>query len=112
MVAAYSAGGVAAFGAALYGPAWSPEMAPADPEAVGRDLGMFRCFEPRPPAPGSGPVLVTVGGNSPSIRHEAADQLQINFHYEVRVLPHASHAVHLEQPAALAALITARALGA
>ena len=54
VAAAYARGGVAEFGRTLYGPTWRPELAPTDPDAVGRDLAMFRQFEPRPPAPGSG----------------------------------------------------------
>jgi pimeloyl-ACP methyl ester carboxylesterase len=105
MITAYADGGVAAFGATLYGPMWSLEMAPADPEAVGRDLAMFRGFEPRPPAPGSGDVLVTVGERSPAIRHEAARRLHERLGLPSRIIAGSGHAAHLEQPAALARLI-------
>src|SRR5947209_17129198 len=62
VVAGWSAGGVAGFGTALYGSSWDPSMAPDDPDAVARDLAMFRRFEPSPLVPGNGRVLVTVGG--------------------------------------------------
>src|SRR5581483_4972902 len=59
VVAAYAAGGAAAFGAALYGPAWTPsELAGTstdagtgtDADRVARDIAMFRRFEPAAPA--------------------------------------------------------------
>ncbi|MGB9279871.1 MAG: alpha/beta fold hydrolase [Pseudonocardiaceae bacterium] len=105
MAAAFVSGGVDAFGATLYGPAWRPAYAPADPDAVARDLAMFQAFEPRPPAPGSGPVTITVGERSPQIRHEAARLLAERFVLPVRVLPGSGHAAHLDQPIGLAALI-------
>jgi pimeloyl-ACP methyl ester carboxylesterase len=103
--AAFAAGGVTGFAAALYGPSWQPTNAPASPDAVSRDLAMFRGFEPRAPATGSGPVIVTVGQLSPPIRHRAAAALHDSFGLEVRVLPATSHAVHLDNPAVLAQLI-------
>ena len=46
---AYASGGSVAFGATLYGPAWTADLAPVDPEAVGHDLAMFSRFEPSSP---------------------------------------------------------------
>ena len=105
MRAAYQAGGTAAFAAALYGPAWTPGEAPSDSGAVPRDLAMFRAFEPAAPAPGSGPLAVTVGECSPPIRHESVRRLGDRFGLPVWQLPGARHAVHLEQPALFAAAI-------
>ena len=63
VVAGWTTGGVAGFGSALYGPSWDPSMAPADADAVARDLAMFRRFEPARAGVrgGNGRVLVTVG---------------------------------------------------
>jgi pimeloyl-ACP methyl ester carboxylesterase len=105
MVAAYQDGGVNSFAATLYGPAWHLEMAPADGDAVGRDLAMFRIFEPRGAAPGAGDVLITVGEHSPAIRYEAAEALKREFGYPVAVLPGSTHAAHLEAAPELADLI-------
>lgn len=102
---AYERGGAPAFAATLYGPAWTPELAPADPGAVGRDLAMFRRFEPAAPAAGSGPVLITIGAGSPPIRHEAARRLHEQFGFDTRTVAGSGHAVHLEQPQRLAELI-------
>ncbi len=94
--AAYQAGGVAGFAAALYGPSWTPAEAPEDPGAVARDLAMFSAFEPAAPAAvGGGPVVVTVGERSPRA-------LAGTFGFPVRELPGAHHAVHLDAPAAFA----------
>lgn len=105
VVAAYRDGGIPAFAAALYGPAWTPAEAAADRGAVGRDLAMFRAFEPAPPVPGTGQVLLTVGELSPEIRHESVRRLAAAFTLDVAVIPGASHAVHLENPVAFAAAI-------
>ncbi|HWS57454.1 MAG TPA: alpha/beta hydrolase [Actinotalea sp.] len=105
VVAGYAAAGVPGFGAALYGPSWSPAMAPADPGAVARDLAMFRRFEPSPVAAGQGPVLVTVGGASPPPRHAAARVLGERFGVQVRVLPGCAHFVQQDAPDVLAAVI-------
>jgi pimeloyl-ACP methyl ester carboxylesterase len=108
--AAYQAGGVAGFGRALYGPAWTPAEAPDDPGAVARDLAMFSAFEPVRPAPGAaGPVVLTVGERSPRARHESVRRLAEALGCEVRQLPDAHHAVHLDHPGAFAAAIREQA---
>jgi pimeloyl-ACP methyl ester carboxylesterase len=107
MVAAYSDGGTPAFAATLYGPAWTPAEGPADPGAVGRDLAMFRAFEPAGPAEGEGPILLTVGALSPQIRHESVGRLAAAFALPTAVIAGTAHAAHLENPAALAAQIRA-----
>jgi pimeloyl-ACP methyl ester carboxylesterase len=109
--AAFAAGGVPAFGAALYGSAWTLAEAPADPGAVARDLGMFSRFEPAGPGPGSGPVVITVGACSPPARHTAAARLAGRFGFRVVVIPGAGHAVHLSHPAAFAGVIRSVAAG-
>jgi pimeloyl-ACP methyl ester carboxylesterase len=106
MAAAFADGGVPAFGQTLYGPCWRPTDAPADPAAVARDLAMFVRFEPAPPRPTPGPVVVTVGERSPEVRHRAAEALRRELGLPVRVLPGCGHAAHLEAPAAFAALLT------
>ncbi len=104
MAAAYASGGVPAFGAALYGPAWTTAMAPDDPDAVRRDLAMFRAFEPSAlSAPPSG-AMTTVGARSPAVRHEAARALQSHSGLPYEVIEGCGHAVHLERPEALAVL--------
>jgi pimeloyl-ACP methyl ester carboxylesterase len=104
--AAYRAGGVAGFARALYGPAWTPAEAPADPSAVARDLAMFASFEPAAPALGTVvPVVLTVGEQSPLARHESVRRLAEKFGLPVRELPGAHHAVHLDAPAVFAAEI-------
>jgi pimeloyl-ACP methyl ester carboxylesterase len=104
--AAYAQGGVPAFARALYGSAWTAAEAPADPDAVARDLAMFSSFEPAAPAAGVGPVIITVGERSPAVRHEAAARLSAEFALPVEVIPGAGHAVHLTHPAAFAAVIS------
>lgn len=105
VAAAYAENGVSGFGTALYGPLWNPSMAPADPDAVGRELPMFRAFEPAAAAPDQGPVLVTVGAASPPPRHAAASALHEHLGYPVRVVADAAHFVAVEQPEAFALLI-------
>ena len=104
MVAAYASGGVTAFGAALYGPAWNAAMAPDDPDAVLRDLSMFRAFEPAalPTLPDG--VLTTVGALSPAVRYEAAGALRSRCGVPYQIIDDCGHAAHLERPEALASL--------
>ena len=110
---AYTAHGVPGFGSALYGPAWDPSMAPADEAAVGRDFAMFRAFQPTPPTPTrpptpsgpSGPVLTTVGALSPPARFAAARALLEFAGLPYLALDGCGHAVHLERPEALAAVV-------
>lgn len=111
MAAAYASGGVAAFGAALYGPAWTAAMAPADPEAVRRDLAMFRAFEPAALAAPPDGAMTTVGAQSPAIRHEAARALRSHCGLPYRIIEGCGHAAHLERPDALASLAGRLALG-
>lgn len=103
LAAAFATGGVDAFAATLYGPSWTPAMAPADPDAVARDLGMFRAFEPGPPLV---PLITSVGADSPPIRHEAARLLAASYGLPLQILPGTAHAVHLDNPAELAKRIT------
>ena len=104
VAAAYASGGVAAFGAALYGPAWTAAMAPADPDAVRRDLAMFSAFQPTPHPSVPGTALTTVGSRSPAVRHAAARALQVHCALPYRVIDDCGHAAHLECPEALASL--------
>jgi pimeloyl-ACP methyl ester carboxylesterase len=103
---AYASGGTAAFAAALYGPAWTPAEAPPDADAVvARDLAMFAAFEPAAPDRASGPVVITVGECSPSVRHESVRRLAGRFALTQWTIPGARHAAHLEHPEQLAAAI-------
>ncbi len=112
VAAAWAEGGLAAFGRTLYGPTWDVTDGPGDPSAVERDLAMFLEFEPAAPAPGP-PVAVriTVGENSPPVRHRAAQRLHERFGFPVTVIPGAGHAVHREQPERFAALLRPLAVG-
>lgn len=105
VVTAYAVGGVPGFGSALYGPGWTTDMAPQDPGAVARDLAMFRAFQPGPVAPGQGPAVVTVGADSPPLRHEAAQALEQRFALPTRVLPGCRHFVQHDHPEELAAAV-------
>jgi pimeloyl-ACP methyl ester carboxylesterase len=68
---------------------------------------MFTSFEPAAPAAaGAGPVLLTVGEQSPRPRHESVRRLAEKFGFAVRELPGAHHAVHLDAPAVFAATIS------
>ncbi|MDX6213100.1 MAG: hypothetical protein QOF82_2187 [Frankiales bacterium] len=109
VVAAYRAGGVTGFAATLYGPLWSAADGPADDAAVARDLAMFRGYEPAAPADGAGPVLLTVGGDSPPVRHQVATALTTALGVPSRTIPGVGHAVHLEAPGMFAALLLAAA---
>lgn len=98
-------GGVAGFGHALYGPGWSPADAPADPPAVSRDFAMFGAFEPTTVGPFAGPVLLTVGEYSTASRHQSVRALSAHLDVPYQVIPGARHAVHLDAPAAFAAVV-------
>jgi pimeloyl-ACP methyl ester carboxylesterase len=105
MAAAYGAGGVEAFATTLYGPRWSLADAPEDLDAVGRDLAMFRSYEPSAPAPGAGPVLLTVGGRAPPVRPEVQAALTSALGLQGRMIAGVSHALHLNSPGAFAAVL-------
>jgi len=108
MAAAFAEGGTPRFAQALYGPRWRPELGPVDPGAVARELSMFRAFEPAPARPGQGPVLVTVGSDSPAPRHAAGSALESRLGYETAVLPGCRHFLPQENPEALVRLIRVR----
>ncbi|MGF7234894.1 MAG: alpha/beta fold hydrolase [Frankia sp.] len=106
VAAAWAEGGLAAFGRTLYGSTWDVSDGPRDPAAVERDLAMFLEFEPAAPAPGAAVrITITVGENSPPVRHQAAQRLRDRFGFSVAVIPGAGHAVHREQPERFAALL-------
>lgn len=109
MAAAFAAGGVPAFGAALYGPGWSLADAGEDVDAVGRELPMFRGFEPTASALPASAALVTVGARSPEIRHDAARALHDRLGYAWTLVPGAAHFVAREAPEEFADLIAHRA---
>lgn len=105
VAAAYAAGGVPALARTLYGPAWQLTDAPSDPGAVERDLAMFLEFEPGPLPDRAIPIIITVGADSPPVRHRAAAVLHDRLELPVRVIPGCGHAAHLEAPAAFARLL-------
>jgi pimeloyl-ACP methyl ester carboxylesterase len=110
VAAAYARGGVEAFGKTLYGPSWTPAFAGGDTGAVGRDLPMFRAFEPQAAAHGQGPVLVTVGTESPPIRHESGVVLRDRLGYRLGTIDGASHFAAWDAPSAFARTIAAMAI--
>ena len=103
VAAAYENGGVPGFGRALYGESWTPADGPDDPGEVARELAMFRAFEPRPSAPGVGPVLLTVGADSPAPRQASVQALAGLLECRWESIPGGRHAVHLDAPNAFAA---------
>jgi pimeloyl-ACP methyl ester carboxylesterase len=105
VAAAFRDRGVEGFGSTLYGPAWSPADAPDDPTAVGRDFAMFRGYEPAAPAAGAGPVLLTVGGDSPPVRQQVQETLTAKLGVRGRTIAGVGHAVHLDAPERFAALL-------
>ncbi len=111
VAAGYAADGVAGFGRALYGPSWTPDMAPTDPAAVGRDLRMFRRFEPEAVAALPDPAVLTVGEFSPPARHEASAALTAALGIRTEILAGCSHFVQWDAPAVLATAIGALLVG-
>jgi pimeloyl-ACP methyl ester carboxylesterase len=105
VAAAYRSGGIEGFARTLYGPSWQGDQSPTDPGAVGRDLAMFRAFEPETPADPSVRTVLTVGELSPPIRHEVVALLAQRFGYDVRVVPGCGHAAHLDAPQEWAAIV-------
>jgi len=108
IAAAFAAGGVAGFGATLYGPSWTAQMSLDTDESLGRELAMFRGFEPMVPAADQGPVTISVGELSPPIRHVSVGALVDRFGYEQIVIPGARHFVAVDSPAQFAAAIVER----
>lgn len=104
MGAAFEAGGTRAFAAALYGPTWD-EPDTFDDAVTGRELAMFRAFEPRAPRPDQGPLLVTYGAASPDVRRQAAEALRDAFGIEIRELAGTGHDVAHQNLAGLADLV-------
>ncbi|MEV5651024.1 alpha/beta fold hydrolase [Nocardia sp. NPDC052254] len=102
---AFERGGVAGFGATLYGPRWTPRHTRAPAATVASELAMFRGFEPRPVGAAAARIVLTVGERSPAARHRSVGRLAAFLGTAVRAVPGAAHAVHLEQPRALAALV-------
>ncbi|MGW0179885.1 alpha/beta fold hydrolase [Nocardia sp. NPDC003345] len=96
--------GVAGFGRTLYGPCWSPELTGASYETVAGELAMFRAFEPGPVAAPER-ITLTVGRDSPPIRHRSVRALAAALGTGHRELPGTGHAVHLQNPSCLATLI-------
>jgi pimeloyl-ACP methyl ester carboxylesterase len=105
MAEAYAEGGVDVFAATLYGPSWDRTMASADDAAVARELPMFRAFEPSPARAGQGPVLVTVGADSPPLRQVAAQAMRDELGYPVEVLEGCRHFVQWDNADTFANLI-------
>ncbi|MBA4021551.1 MAG: hypothetical protein C0482_04250 [Gordonia sp.] len=96
VVEAFRAGGVPGFGHALYGPTWDPSMTTSDAATVARELAIFRAFEPVRPAIDPSTITLTVGADSPDVRHASVTGLASAFGLRHRVLPGTSHAAHLD----------------
>lgn len=107
---AFAAGGTAGLARALYGNSWRHEMVTADDATTARELAMFRGFEPRPPSPMSGRVVVTYGSASPGPRRRAAELLADRLGYRVQEVAGASHFAAWDHPAEFAAVIRATVL--
>lgn len=99
--------GYAGFGHALYGSGWNPAMAPEDGNTVARELPMFRAFEPGPPSPAAGRVVVSVGEFSPVLRQRASLELQRRWRLEQAVVPHSSHFAPHDHPSEFARMVSA-----
>jgi pimeloyl-ACP methyl ester carboxylesterase len=104
MRAAFDAGGTAAFAAALYGETWvRPSV--VDDNVTASELAMFSSFEPPMPLSDQGPVIVTYGQQSPAVRRQAAEALQVALGYPIAELPSTGHdVVHQNLPALIAEL--------
>lgn len=103
---AFTVGGTAGLARALYGPTWSANLADGIPEsATAGELAMFRGFEPGPPGPQAGAVVVTTGSTSPAVRHRAAAALTGTFGYRSATIDGAGHFAAFDQPETFAAAI-------
>lgn len=111
MRAAFDAGGTRAFADALYGSTWV-EPASYDDAVTARELAMFRAFEPEPPLPDQGPVLVTYGEHSPAVRRDAAEALRETFGTAIDELPGTGHDVVHQNLSGLVARLRSLGLGA
>lgn len=98
-------GGVEGFGTALYGPSWRVDDAPHEPDAVRRDLAMFRTFEPHEPPRPFDSMLLTVGELSPALRYQSVVAVARLVGAPTATVPGASHAAHLDAPASFAQVI-------
>lgn len=109
MQTAFADGGTAAFARTLYGRSWTVDLCGVgswlDDDVTARELEMFAGFEPTAPAPRTSPVVVTVGENSPPLRHEAADALEARFGFTVREVPGASHFAPHDAPERFATVL-------
>ncbi|MCP2252991.1 Alpha/beta hydrolase family protein [Prauserella aidingensis] len=105
VAAGLEAGGVAGFGAALYGPAWDVSRTSATAETVAAEFAMFGAFEPAPLGERAADVLLTVGERSPEARHDSVRALCRFLGTRRQLVPGAGHAAHLENGSALAALV-------
>jgi pimeloyl-ACP methyl ester carboxylesterase len=105
LAAAYAHGGVAAFGTALYGPHWSPATAAGTEHTVSAELAMFSAFEPGEPIIDLSRITISVGAQSPAIRHESVDALATTFGYQRVTIGGASHFVTAQAPTEFVAVI-------
>jgi pimeloyl-ACP methyl ester carboxylesterase len=106
VAAGLRSGGVAGFGRALYGPVWNlGEAATEDRAVVDREFAMFSTFEPSPMSKEAGPVLLTVGAQSPAARLASVQALSAYLGRPWASVPDAAHAVHLESPAEFSAVV-------
>jgi pimeloyl-ACP methyl ester carboxylesterase len=106
---AFAERGTAGLARTLYGASWSADLCGTgdwlDDEVTARELAMFASFEPSAAAVATGPVLITVGENSPPVRHEAAKALEADFGYVVGEVRGASHFAPYDHAEAFAAAL-------
>lgn len=104
--------GLSGFGTALYGTSWSPTETDVGENVVRSEFAMFGAFEPSPLDPAvRDHVTLTVGEDSPSIRHRSVAALSTRFGVTAEVVP-GRHAVHLDHPGTFATCIATRYLAA
>jgi pimeloyl-ACP methyl ester carboxylesterase len=105
VAAAFAESGATGLGSTLYGPSWSSAMcSPTAAAAAGRELAMFRSFEPAPVTAAAGRVVVTCGGASPPLRRVAAQAL-VGLGCSAREVDGARHFAPHDAPAAFAAVL-------
>lgn len=98
VASAFERDGYLGFGRALYGSGWTADMCAEGGASVGRELPMFRAFEPEAAHRAQGRVVISVGATSPEPRQQAASALREAFGYETVELPASGHFAVVDNP--------------